>query len=341
MSTETLDQDRILTPGRAGREAVMWEMKNSKDVFFLGEDVVHLGGVYNTATGLAEEFPGRVIDTPISEEGFVGMAAGAAIMGMRPIIEIAFSDFLLVCMNPLANYIAKTHYMSAGQLKVPLVLLCGEGGGYNNGAEQSQSIHGTLAHFPGLKVVAPSNAYNAKGLMHAAIRDDNPVVLMYNKATMGVGWLGPAIPTIMTKVPEDDYTVALDKAEVMRQGKDITLVGVAWTVHQCLQAADELEKDGISAEVIDLRSLSPIDYDTIVTSVRKTGRLIVADEDYSSYGMTAEVITGCAERDISMFKAAPQRVAYPNVPPPAGRTMENYCLPSADKIVAAAKVAVS
>ncbi len=337
MSEETQENQRILTPARAGREAVIWEMEKDKNVFFMGEDVFHMGGVFNTATGLAEQFPDRIIDTPISEEGFVGIAAGAAIEGMRPIVEIAFADFLLVCMNPLANYAAKTHYMSNGQLKVPMTLLVGAGGGYNNGAEQSQTLYAMLAHFPGLKIVAPSNAYNAKGLIHAAIRDDNPVVVMYNKATMGVGWLGPAIPTIMKEVPEEDYVIPLDKAEVMREGSDITLVGLAWTVHQCLMAAEELAEAGISAEVIDLRSLAPVDADTIVTSVQKTGRLIVADEDYQSYGATAEVLASCVERDAAMFKAPPKRIGYPDVPPPAGKTMEALCMPSADKIVAAAK----
>ena len=328
--------ERILTPARAGREAVIWEMQRNPNVFFIGEDVVHMGGVFNTATGLAKEFPGRVIDTPISEEGFVGIAAGAAIAGMRPIVELAFADFMLVCLNPLANYAAKTHYMSGGQFKVPLVMMVGAGGGYNNGAEQSQCLYALPAHFPGLKVVVPSNAYDTKGIMHAAIRDDNPVLVMYHKATMGVGWLGPAIPTTLSQVPEEDYVVPLGTASILRRGTDITLVGLGWTVHQCLIAADALANDGISAEVIDLRSLVPLDKATLIESVGRTGRLVVVDEDYLSYGVTGEVICCCVEHDIRMFKSPPKRIAYPDVPPPASRSLEGRCMPSHDKIVAMA-----
>ena len=330
-----MSDERILTPGRAGREAVQWEMQNDPNVFFMGEDVVHMGGVYNTATDLAKEFPDRIIDTPISESGFFGMAAGAAMDGMRPICELAFADFLLVCMDPIANAAAKAHYMSDGQFKVPMVMLVGAGGSYMNGATQSQCLYGVLPHFPGLKVVIPSNAYDAKGLMHAAIRDDNPVAILYHKATMGVGWLGSPIPTSMSEVPEEPYEVPLDKAKVCREGDDVTLAGLGWTVHHCLEAAETLAEQGISAEVVDLRCLKPLDRDTIVASVKKTGRLIVADEDYLSYGVTAEVVASVIEADAGIFKAAPKRVAYPDVPPPAAKTLEGACLPSVDKILAA------
>jgi pyruvate/2-oxoglutarate/acetoin dehydrogenase E1 component len=331
------EPQRLLTPCRAGREAVIWEMQRNKNVFFMGEDVVHMGGVFNTATGLAAMFPGRIVDTPISEEAFVGMAAGAAIEGMRPIVELAFADFLGVCVNPIVNYAAKTHYMSGGQFKVPMVLMVGAGGGYNNGAEQSQCLYSLLAHFPGLKVVVPSDSYDTKGMVHAAIRDDNPVIVMYHKLTMGVPWLGSAPPTAITHVPEEDYVVTIGTAKVARAGSDITLVGLAWTVHECLKAALVLEAEGISAEVVDLRSIVPMDRQTIVASVRKTGRLLVADEDYCSFGVSAEVICSVVEADVRMLKAPPRRVAYPDVPPPAARSMEGYCLPGADKIIAAVR----
>ena len=330
-----MSDERILTPGRAGREAVRWEMNNDPKVFFMGEDVVHMGGVYNTATDLAKEFPDRIIDTPISESGFFGMAAGAAMDGMRPIVELAFADFLLVCMDPIANGAAKAHYMSDGQFKVPMVMLVGAGGSYNNGATQSQCLYAVLPHFPGLKVVIPSNAYDAKGLMHAAIRDDNPVAILYHKATMGVGWLGSPIPTSMSEVPEEPYQVPLDKSNVCREGNDVTLAGLGWTVHQCLEAADVLAEKGVSAEVVDLRCLKPFDRDTIVNSVRKTGRLVVVDEDYLSYGVTAEVIASVAEAEQGILKAAAKRIAYPDVPPPAARTLEGACLPSVGKILSA------
>lgn len=330
-----MSEERILTPGRAGREAVQWEMKNNPNVIFMGEDVVHMGGVYNTATDLAKEFPDRIIDTPISESGFFGIAAGAAMDGMRPIVELAFADFLMVCMDPIANGAAKAHYMSDGQFKVPMVMMVGAGGSYNNGATQSQCLYAVLPHFPGLKVVIPSNAYDAKGMLHAAIRDDNPVAVLYHKATMGVGWLGTPIPTSMSEVPQEDYEVPLDKAKICRDGDDVTLVGLGWTVHQSLEAAEVLAERGVSAEVVDLRCLKPLDRDTIVASVKKTGRLVVVDEDYLSYGVTAEVVASVIESDPGIFKAPPKRIAYPDVPPPAAKTLEGACLPSVDKILAA------
>ncbi len=276
-----------------------------------------------------------MIDTPISETGFIGIAAGAAMDGMRPIVELAFADFMAVCLNPIVNYAAKTHYMSNGQFKVPMVLMIGAGGGYNNGAEQSQCLYSVLAHFPGIKVAVPSNSYDAKGLVHAAIRDNNPVAIMYHKATMGVPWLGAPLPTIINHVPETDYVVPLGSAKVVREGSDVTIVGLAWTVHQALLAADALLERDISAEVVDLRSLVPLDKATLVQSVRKTGRLVVADEDYLSYGTTGEVVASIVEADVSMFKAPPRRVAYPDVPPPASRSLETMCMPDAGKIVKA------
>lgn len=330
---------RLLTPCRAGAEAVEWEMAHDERVFFMGEDVVHMGGVFNTATGLAAKFPGRILDTPISEEAFVGMAAGAAIEGMRPVVELAFADFLGVCVNPLMNYAAKTHYMSGGQLKVPMVMMVGAGGGYNNGAEQSQCLYSLMAHCPGLKIVVPSNAYDTKGLVHAAIRDDDPVLVMYHKKTMGVPWLGSAPETAINHVPNDAYTVPIGTAQTVREGRDVTLVGLAQTVHECLAAAATLEQDGISAEVIDLRSVVPMDKAAILGSVEKTGRLIAVDEDYGNFGVTAEVICAVAEAGVAL-KAPPQRIAYPDVPPPAARPMESFCLPGAAKIADAVRALV-
>lgn len=329
---------RILTCARAQREAVEWEMTHDKRVFMLGEDVYGMGGVFGTADGLGAKFgPERILDTPISETGFIGMATGAAMAGMRPIIELAYIDFIGVAYNAIVNYAAKTHYMSGGQYKVPMVLLTGTGGGYNNAAQHSQCLHATLAHMPGIKVVCPTNAYDAKGMMHQAIRDDDFVVYMMHKGAAGVGWMGPTIKTTLAEVPEDDYTVPFGKVRVYREGTDVTLIGVGLSVHHALESAEELAKDGISAEVVDLRSLVPLDRDGIMESVAKTGRMIVIDEDYQSYGVSGEVIASVVERDPTVLKAAPKRVCVPDTPIPFSRPMENFVLPLTGRITEAAR----
>jgi pyruvate dehydrogenase E1 component beta subunit len=330
--------NRIMTIARAQREALEWEMTHDDRVFMLGEDVFAMGGVFGTADGLGAKFgPKRILDTPISETGFIGMATGAAIEGMRPVIELAYVDFIGVCYNAIVNFAAKTHYMSGGQLKVPMVLLTGTGGGYNNAAQHSQCLHATLAHMPGVKVVCPSNAYDAKGMLHEAIRDDNFVIFMVHKGTAGVGWMGPTIKTTLSEVPVDDYTVPFGKIKVYREGSDVTLVGLGMSVHQSLMAADALAKDGISAQVVDLRSLVPLDRDGLMEAVSKTGRLVVADEDYLSYGVSGEVIASIVERDPTVLKAPARRVCLPDIPIPFSRTLENAVLPLAGRIADAAR----
>jgi pyruvate dehydrogenase E1 component beta subunit len=229
---------------------------------------------------------------------------------------------------------AKNIYFSGGHLKVPMVLMTSTGGGYSDGGQHSQCLYGTFAHLPGMKVVAPSNAYDAKGLMTAALRDDSPVVYMYHKRLQGMGWLGTE-PGATVHVPEDSYTVEIGKAKVVREGRDVTIVSLGIGVHHALKAADTLAQQNVSAEVVDLRSLVPLDRDTIRASVAKTGRLIVVDEDYHSFGVSAEVIASVVEHDLSVLKAAPVRVAYPDVPIPYARVMEQFCLPNPAKIVAA------
>ena len=330
--------NRIMTVARAQREAVEWEMTHDERVFMLGEDVFGMGGVFGTADGLGAKFgPKRIVDMPISETGFIGMATGAAIEGMRPIIELAYVDFIGVCYNAIVNFAAKTHYMSGGQLNVPMVLITGTGGGYNNAAQHSQCLHATFAHMPGVKVVCPSNAYDAKGMMHSAIRDDNFVVFLVHKGTAGVGWMGPTVKTTLAEVPTEDYTVPFGKVKIYRKGNDVTLVGLGMSVHQSLMAADELAKEGISAEVVDLRTLVPLDRDGLMESVAKTGRLVVSDEDYLSYGVSGEVIASIVERDPTVFKAPAQRVCVPDVPIPYSRSMENHILPLAGRIATAAR----
>lgn len=332
---------RSLTMARAGREAVIAEMRKDPNIFVIGEDIAKLGGVFGTTVGMAEEFGAeRVIDTPISETGFIGIATGAAMAGMRPIVEIAFVDFIGVCFNAIFNFAAKTHYMSGGQFKVPLTMMIGYGGGYNDAAQHSQSLIATLAHVPGIRIATPADAYDAKGLMHSCLRDDNLTIWMVHKAIWGLGWLGTAIKTALATVPEEEYTIPFGKARIWREGSDVTLVGYGITVHHALQAAEKLAAAGISAEVLDLRTIVPLDREAIMKSVGKTGRLVVADEDYLNCGVTAEVLATIAERDPRILKAPAVRVANPDVPIPFSRPMENFVLPDADKIVAAAKAAV-
>ncbi len=334
MNTEN-ENVRNLTIARAMAEAIAQEMRIDERVFVMGEDIGPLGGVFGNTRGLIEEFGGeRVRDTPISETAFIGAAVGAASDGMRPIVELMFVDFFGVCMDAIYNLMAKNTYFSGGAVTVPMVLMTSTGGGYSDAGQHSQCLHGTFAHLPGMKVVAPSNAYDAKGLMTAAIRDDNPVIFMFHKALQGMGWLGTE-PGAIVNVPEESYTVPFGKANTLREGEDVTIVGLTTGVHHGLKAAESLAEKGVSAEVIDLRTLVPLDREHVIDSVRKTGRLIVVDEDYRSYGVTGEIIASVAERDVSMLKAPPRRVAYPDIPIPYSRPMEQGALPNADKVVAA------
>ncbi|ARR55298.1 alpha-ketoacid dehydrogenase subunit beta [Rhizorhabdus wittichii DC-6] len=326
---------RKLTIAKAMAEAIAQQMSADGNVFVMGEDIAKIGGVFGNTQGLLDKFGAtRVRDTPISETAFIGAAVGAAALGMRPVVELMFVDFFGVCMDAIYNLAAKQHYFSGGQVRCPMVLMTAVGGGYSDGGQHSQCLYGTFAHLPGLKVVVPSNAYDAKGLMTAAIRDDNPVVYMFHKALQGMGWLG-TVPGAVVDVPEDAYEVPIGRAAVVRSGKDVTIVGLGATVHHGLAAATALAGQGVDAEVIDLRSLVPIDREMVLRSVRKTGRLVVADEDYHSYGVAAEIIATVAEAGVAL-RSPPRRIAYPDVPIPFARPMEQFLLPSSDKIAAAA-----
>ncbi len=332
---EQATNERKLTIARAMAEATAQEMRVDPTVFVMGEDIAKLGGVFGNTRGLLEEFgKERIRDTPISETAFMGAAVGAASDGMRPIVELMFVDFFGVCFDAIYNMMAKNIYFSGGEVKVPVVMMTSTGGGYSDAGQHSQCLYATFAHLPGMKVVCPSNAYDAKGLMTTAIRDDNPVIYMYHKGLQGMGWLGTE-PLATVHTPEEAYEIPFGEAAVVREGSDVTIVGVAMGVHNALKAADQLAEKGVSAEVIDLRTLVPLDRDTIFSSVAKTGKLIVVDEDYQSYGLTGEIIASIAERDISVLKASPQRVAYPDIPIPFARPMERFALPNPDKIVAA------
>jgi pyruvate dehydrogenase E1 component beta subunit len=259
---------------------------------------------------------------------------------MRPIAELMVVDFFGVCMDQIYNHMAKIHYESGGTLTVPMVLTTAIGGGYSDGAQHSQALYGTFAHLPGMKIVVPSTPYDAKGLMTAAIRDDNPVLYFFHKGVMGLGWMTPN-PRATGPVPEEPYTVPIGKADVKREGTDVTIVAVSLMVHRALDAADELAAQGVEAEVIDLRSLVPLDREAIAESVRKTRRLLVVDEDYRSFGMSGEVMAVAIEEVFDYLDAPPARLAYPDVPVPYSRPLEQYCLPNAGTIAAAAGALVA
>ncbi len=327
--------ERTLTISRAMSEAIAQEMRTDPNVFVMGEDVGAYGGIFGSTAGLYDEFGAqRVIDTPISETGFLGAAVGAAMSGMRPIAELMFVDFFGVCMDPIYNMAAKNIYFSGGGFRMPLVITTAVGGGYSDAGQHSQTLYATFAHMPGLKVVVPSTAYDAKGLMTAAIRDDNPVFYMFHKGMQGLGWMA-SVAGAATEVPEEPYELPFGEAAIRREGRDVTIVTIGLMVHRALEAAQALEANGVDAEVIDLRTLVPLDRDAVCNSVKKTGRLVVADEDYTSYGVTAEIIASVVERDIGMLKSAPKRVAYPDIQVPYSRPMEQFALPNADKIAAA------
>ncbi|MHB0953769.1 MAG: alpha-ketoacid dehydrogenase subunit beta [Allorhizobium sp.] len=330
-----MSSNRIMTVSRAISEAIAQEMRTDPTVFVMGEDIGTYGGIFGSTTGLLAEFgKERVRDTPISETGFIGAGVGAAMAGMRPIVELMFVDFFGVCMDAIYNLAAKNIYFSGGNCKVPMVIMTATGGGYSDAGQHSQTLHATFAHLPGLKVVAPSNAYDAKGLMISAIRDDSPVMFMFHKGLQGLAWM--ASPEgAASELPEEAYAIPFGEAKVVRPGKDVTIVSLSMMVHRSLDAAGELATQGIEAEVIDLRTIVPLDRKKVIESVRKTGRLVVVDEDYKSFGLTGEIIATVAEEDPRLLKAAPQRLAVPDVPIPYSRPMEQYVLPSADKIVAA------
>ncbi len=332
-----MENERKLTIARAMAEAISQEMQTDENVFVMGEDIAELGGVFGNTRGLLDQFGSvRVRDTPISETGFIGAAVGAAQDGMRPVVELMFVDFFGVCFDAIYNLMAKNTYFSGGKFNVPMVLMTSTGGGYSDAGQHSQCLYGSFAHLPGMKVVSPSNAYDAKGLMTAAIRDNNPVIFMYHKGLQGMGWLGTEEAAI-NHVPEEAYEVEIGKAAIVKEGSDVSIISIAQGVHHALKAAEILEEGNINAEIVDLRSLVPLDRETIRKTVEKTGRLIVVDEDYHSYGLSGEIIASVTEYNIDMLKATPRRIAYPDVPIPFAREMEQYCLPNPEKIVEAAR----
>ncbi|MBB2890468.1 alpha-ketoacid dehydrogenase subunit beta [Flexivirga oryzae] len=340
MTTMTEQPTRRLNTAKAMVEAIATEMERDDNVFVLGEDVGAYGGIFSSTTGLLDRFgPERVMDTPISETGFIGAAIGAATEGMRPIVELMFVDFFGVCMDQIYNHMAKIHFESGGNVKVPMVLMTAVGGGYSDGAQHSQCLWGTFAHLPGMKVVVPSNPADAAGLMTAAIRDDNPVVFMFHKGVMGLPWMKKN-PRSIGPVPTGEHVVEIGKAATPRSGSDVTVVTLSLSVHHALDVADELAGDGVDVEVLDLRSIVPLDTEAIIESVSRTGRLVIVDEDYQSFGLSGEIAARIAEHDPSLLRAPIRRVAVPDVPIPYSRSLEYAALPTPARIKAAILEAV-
>ena len=319
---------RTLTYAEALNEALREEMRRDPTVFVMGEDVAVWGGggIFGVTKGLVEEFgEGRVRDTPISEEIIAAAAIGAAATGTRPVAEIMYVDFIGLAMEPIVNQAAKMRYMFGGKISIPVVIRAQEGGGRGNAAQHSQSLEAWFAHIPGLKVVVPSTPADAKGLLKTAIRDDNPVIFLEHKVlyfTKG-------------EVPEGEYTIPFGQADVKREGTDVTVVGIHTQVLEALKAAEELEGEGISVEVIDPRTVSPLDMDTIVNSVKKTGRLVVSHQAYEQGGIGGEIITRVVDAAFDYLDAPPKRVCGKNVPVPYAQTLERATLPYKEEIVAA------
>ncbi len=335
-------QERTLTMAQAISEAIGQEMERDDRVFVMGEDIGSYGGIFGATGGLLDRFgPERIMDTPISEAGFIGAAIGAATQGLRPIAELMFVDFFGVCMDQIYNHLAKNTYMSDGNVRLPVVITTAIGGGYSDAAQHSQCLYATFAHMPGLKVVVPSNAYDAKGLMIEAIRDDNPVMFFFHKGIMGLPWMS-YYEGSTNAVPDDEYTIPFGRAKVAREGTDVTIATVSQMVQKALVAADRLASDGISVEVLDLRTLVPLDREAVAASVAKTGRLLVADEDYRSFGLSGELCAVVAERlDTLTMKSPVRRLAVPDVPIPYSRPLERHVIPQVDGIVDAVREMVA
>jgi pyruvate/2-oxoglutarate/acetoin dehydrogenase E1 component len=331
-----------MTIAEALRQAIREEMRRDPTVICIGEDIGiegGWGGAFTVTLGLSEEFGhDRILDTPIAELGLVGVAVGAAIGGLRPIADVQYGDFIFLAMDQLVNQAAKMAYMSAGTIKVPMVLRVPVGA-TRRGAQHAQSLEAFIVHVPGLKVVAPSTAYDAKGLLKSAVREDNPVVVFEHKLLYGSK--GPrsveGAVSAVGEVPDEEYLVPIGKGIVRRVGKDVTLVGKLLTVYRALGAAEQLAAEGIDAEVIDPRTLVPLDKELILESVRKTGRLVIVEEDNLTGGWAADIAAIVADEALDWLDAPIRRVSAPDTPPPFAPVMEQFYVPSEQRVIEAVK----
>ncbi|HEY5573584.1 MAG TPA: alpha-ketoacid dehydrogenase subunit beta [Anaerolineales bacterium] len=319
---------REITYGEAIREALAEEMRHDPRVFILGEDVAEAGTPFKVLSGLVEEFgPERVMDTPISEAGITGISVGAAMTGMRPVVDIMFGDFITLAMDQMVNQAAKVHYMSGGKLRVPMVMRTTLGATRRSAAQHSQSLHALFSHIPGLKVAVPSTPYDAKGLLKTAIRDDNPVAFFEDK--MMYKLKGP--------VPMEEYTIPFGVADLKRKGDDITIVATSSMVHVAMGAAKMLEEIGISAEVVDPRTTFPLDKQALIDSTKKTSRALVVDEGYERYGVTAEIAAVIADGAFYYLDAPVKRMGAMDVPIPFSPALEDLTVPTETSVFEMAK----
>ena len=339
----TTSTERELEYRDAVNEALHQEMERDPDVILMGEEMAggagraHLGitdawgGAYRTTRGLIQKFgEERVRDTPLSEAGFIGAAIGAATTGLRPIAELMYIDFLGVCLDQITNNAAKMRYMYGGQVNMPFTMMTRIGAGSRAAAQHSGSLYSIFAHFPGLKVVLPSDAYTAKGLLISAIRDDDPVVFIDHKS----------LYRMKSPVPEESYTFPIGKARTLRQGTDVTMVGISAMVHLCTEVAETLAQEGVQAEVIDLLSISPLDYDHILESVRKTHRLVIVDEDTPKCSVAGDIAAIVAEEAFDYLDGPIKRVQAPHVPVPYSPNLEQAYIPDAARVLAGVRQAM-
>ena len=322
-----MSEARIITYKEAVREAMCEEMRRDENVFFMGEDIGAYCGAFGVSKGMLEEFgPERIRETPISETAYMGCGVGAAITGMRPIVELMFSDFMAVCYDQIMNQAAKMHFMFAGKVNVPMVIRTAAGGGTGAAAQHSQSLENMYCHVPGLKVVVPSTPYDAKGLLKQSIRDNNTVVFLESKRLYNT----------KGEVPEGEYTIPLGKADIKKEGSDVSLISYGRTIQMCLEVANKMEAEGVHAEVLDLRTLSPLDTEAVIATAKKTHRVIVVHEAVQFGGFGGEIVSTIADSDAFYYLDAPiKRVGGLFCPVPFNPVLEAESFPTPAKIEAA------
>ena len=318
----------IMTYLAAVRETLKEEMRRDNNVFMIGEDIAVHGHVSGFTKGFLKEFGGdRIKDTPISESAFVGLGIGAAITGLRPIVDLMYIDFTLVCMDQIVNQAAQLRYMTGGMVKVPLVIMAQQGPGRGDAAHHGKSLESLLAHIPGLKVVMPSDGYEAKGLLKTAVQDDNPVIFINHKLLFNH----------RSDIPAEDYTIPFGQAKIKRPGEDITIVATSFMVQQALQAAEPLSKEGISVEVVDPRTITPFDTQTVAQSVRKTGRLLVLQDATTRVSMAGEIIRVVVEECFGSLRTAPRALGGKFNPIPYSEVLEKATVPQEEDVIEAVK----
>jgi len=316
--------NRQINFAQAILEATEQCMEHDSSVYIMGLGVTDPKGIFGTTFGLEKKFGSkRVLDMPVAENGMTGIAIGSALVGMRPILTHQRVDFMLLSLDQIINNAAKWHYMFGGKMKVPLVIRLLVGRGWGQGPQHSQSLQSLFAHIPGLKVVMPSTAYDAKGLLISAIEDNNPVIFIEHR------WLH----NVLGDVPKEKYRIPLGKAKIVKEGEDLTIISSSYMTLEAMRAAEILKQDGINAEVLDLRTIKPLDKNTIEESVRKTGRLIVVDGDWESFGVSAEILALVSVNLFSFLKCAPKRIAFPNIPTPTSWALANKYYPSSVEII--------